>query len=146
MKDYSLEAYIKTNIRGPAHQKAWYGWVLEYVDRTGELRTREGFKEAEGTETAINIKALGDMLSHLNRPCRVHIHTDCRQIESAIKNGWLKSWSENNWKNKSGKNVKNKEDWAETWKYAENHELTAAYDPKHSYSEWILREIERRAK
>lgn len=143
MKDYSLEGYITTTARGPARQTAQYGWVLEYVDSQGNLRTKEGFGETEGTETAISIRALGDMLSHLNRPCRVHIHTDCRQIEGAIKNGWLKFWSENDWKNKSGKKIKNKDDWEETWQYAESHELTAAYDLNHSYREWILGEIER---
>lgn len=85
MKDYSLEGYITTTARGPAWQTAQYGWVLEYVDSRGNLRTKGGFGEAEGTETAISIRALGDMLSHLNRPCRVHIHTSAARLKEQSK-------------------------------------------------------------
>ena len=146
MRNYSLEGYITTTARGPACQTAQYGWVLEYVDSRGDLRTKEGFGEARGTKNAINIKALGDMLSHLRRPCRVHIHTDCRYLESVFKNNWLPSWAEKSWKNSTGQEVKNKDGWEVVWELATAHELTTAYDPVHSYQGWILREIEGRAK
>ena len=86
------------------------------------------------------------MLSHLRRPCRVHIHTDCRYLESVFKNNWLHSWKENDWKNSTGQEVKNKDGWEVVWELATAHELTTAYDPVHSYQGWILREIEGRAK
>ena len=86
------------------------------------------------------------MLSHLRRPCRVHIHTDCRYLESVFKNNWLTSWAEKGWKNSTGQEIKNKDAWEAVWELAMDHELTAAYDPAHPYQGWILREIEGRAK
>lgn len=141
---FEVEAYLTVNNHGPALQKAWYGWVLECMDRKGNPVTREGFGELRGTTNAINIKALGIMAGRLKKPCRVCLHTNNRHLEAAIANGWLKEWSKNSWKNSSGKEIKNKELWSEAWEYLSPHTLTAKYEPKHIYNSWILTEIKKK--
>lgn len=141
---FEVEAYLFVNTKGPALQEAWYGWVLECVNKKGELKTREDFGQVKDTGNRINIKALGDLATRLKAPCRIHLHTNSHHLESVITNGWLKEWAVNNWNNSSGKEIKNRELWEETWKYLENHEITASYETEHSYSDWIKREIKTR--
>lgn len=138
---FEVEAYLFVDTKGPALQEAWYGWVLECINKKGNLVTREDFGFIKDTGNRINIKALGNLAARLKAPCRIHLHTNSHHLESAITNGWLKDWAANNWNNSSGKEIKNRELWEEAWEHLKAHDITASYEKEHSYSGWLQREI-----
>ena len=43
----------------------------------------------------------------------VEIYSDSAYVINAVKNNWLKSWKNNNWKTSRGGEVKNKDLWVE---------------------------------
>lgn len=140
---FEVKAFLTVDNHGPARQSAWYGWVLEYAG-LNKIHTREDFGKLDGTANGINIKALGLMAKRLKAPCRICLHTNSRHLEAAISNGWLQTWAENDWKNSSGEEIKNRDLWEKAWESLKSHELTAVYEKEHSYHSWILTEIKSR--
>lgn len=143
---YEVEIYLFAETKGPAVQKAWYGYVMEYETQKGELVTREGFGEEEETANGINIKGLTVAAERLKAKCRIQLHTNSRHLAAVISNRWLGNWAESGWKSSSGKEIRNRELWEIAWRFLKVHEMSAVYEKENSYSEWIRHEIAARKK
>lgn len=48
---------------------------------------------------------------------KITIYSDSAYCLNAINQKWINSWALNGWKNKEGKEIKNKELWQKTWHF-----------------------------
>lgn len=140
---FEVHIYISTDSASTRKSKKNYGYVLECRYR-GEVRTVEGFGEAESTYHETNLIAINEALGRLNQSCEVHIHSEDRFVLNMIEHN-MDRWAANDFKNAKGKPVESEEEWRLFWKRSRGQLLRIEIG-KHSYSEWIREEMERRRK
>ena len=94
------------------------GWGCIFVDE--ESDTKENLTVYTGAEknTTNNRMELTAVLVALKKLHKkdfklVEIYSDSAYVINAVKNNWLKSWKNNNWKTSRGGEVKNKDLWVE---------------------------------
>lgn len=138
-----VRVFLDVLNRGPALQKAWYGWVIEGI-RKGETKTSEGFDCVHNTPNAIAIIGLNDLLGHFRKPAELHIQTNSRHLAGMLSNGYVEQWEKNGWILNTGKEVKNRVLWEEAWKNLRQHTFQIEYVKVNERSDLIKREIERR--
>ena len=88
-----------------------YWGKMEFLDKVGNLHERSFQGGQKATVNSNALQAAIDAIGILNGICLLDIHTDNDYLIGAIRNGWLKTWQENNWKNAKGSDVKNQEQW-----------------------------------
>lgn len=85
----------------------------------------KGEKELDQVNT-VNAKAIiaiNKALSRMNQPAEIIISTNNNIVLSGINNGWLEEWRNNNWINKKGNEVANKELWQQYLKLSSKHQI-----------------------
>jgi ribonuclease HI len=101
--------HIFITIRASA---AAYTAVMEYTDRSGIRHTKTLQGGIKSTANQNALKAAIDAVGIIRGAChRIEIRTDNDYLAGAVLNGWLKSWTENNWKNSKGNVIRHQEKW-----------------------------------
>ncbi len=78
--------------------------------RSGE-HVRELFGgEAETTNNRMELTAVIEALTVLNRPSKVRLHVDSRYVMNGVTS-WMHNWKRNGWRTADKKPVKNQELW-----------------------------------
>lgn len=127
--------------------EGWYAAVIEYRKKNGEIETREDFKlEKKTTYHKSALSALLRSLKRLNTECIVKIYTDCVYISNNYKNGNLKHWKTNGWKNYRGEDIKNKELWQQVSEELDKHIVTIERQRHNEYTRWMQEEAKKRFK
>ena len=90
-----------------------YWALLTFVDKSGQVHTKEINEEHKGTINGNYLTALIKAYEALNRPCMVTVYADSDYIVASFQNGWVDSWMRHNWKNAKGRTVRNVELWQE---------------------------------
>ena len=101
----NVEIFTDGACRGNPGKGGW-GVLLRYGDKEKELY---GY-EPDTTNNQMELMAAIQGLEALKQPCQVVLTTDSKYVMQGITE-WIHGWKKKNWKNATGKPVKNKELW-----------------------------------
>ena len=119
----SINLYIETSSTAFQKKERRCGYVLEYIKENTPI-TREGFRTGKGTY-------------RVREPCKICIYSRNQFVLCAIRDK-IEIWTREDFKE-----IKNREDWKGLWEVIQEHEISVEVG-KHTYSDWILREMEER--
>lgn len=97
-----------------------WGSVLIYGDYKKEISGGEKNTTNNRMELLAAIKAL----EMLKEKCSVKLYSDSAYLVNAFNEGWLESWTKNNWKTSSKKQVLNVELWQQLLELTAYHSVT----------------------
>lgn len=110
-----------------------YGTILEYIDSSGKLHTREysgGF--AQTTNNRMELLGVITGLEALNRPCRVEVITDSKYVSDAFNLHWIEGWIKKDWRKGKSDEVKNIDLWLRLLKAMNPHQVTYTWVKGHN--------------
>lgn len=116
------------------------GYVLEYITKDLPV-TGQSFREGSGTYNQEYLLSIADALGHMKEPCELLICGSNRFVLNMIRDR-LRIWAENDFIS-NGKPVVNKDEWQDVWEKIKEHKVSVQIG-KHSYSSWLLTEMERK--
>lgn len=119
----TVDILILTDSREQRRSQKKY-WYSMKCDLNGELKKTEGTGQIDGTYHQATLAALISAMSRLKRPADVCIHTQDRYVQSAIT-GSLPKWAENGFMAAGGRELANRKEWEEVWRYSKGHRVTA---------------------
>lgn len=98
------------------------GWaaILQYA---GHEKVLSG-GEVETTNNRMELMAVIKGLEALKEACHVEIFSDSAYVVNAFLQGWIDSWTANNWKTSSKKAVLNVDLWQRLLRLLEKHEVS----------------------
>lgn len=134
MKEVNL--YIETSSTAFQKKERNSGYVLEYIKGKTPI-TREGFRTGKGTYNQEILETLTEALKRVREPCKICIYSRNQFILYAIRDK-MEIWAREDFEK-----IKNQEDWKALWEVIQEHEANVQVG-KHTYSDWILREMEER--
>ncbi|THB65675.1 MAG: ribonuclease HI [Gammaproteobacteria bacterium] len=103
--------------RGNPGPGGW-GALLRY---NGKEKKLNGYTK-KTTNNRMEMMAVIEALSALNRPCNIRLSSDSRYVIDGITK-WINGWKKNNWKNSSKKEVKNSDLWKKLDLLTEKHNI-----------------------
>ena len=109
-----------------------WGTILIYKDVKKEISG----EEKETTNNIMELTAVIKGLKMLKYPCEVELYSDSAYVVNAFNQGWIYSWSKNNWKTANKKDVKNKEIWQELYELTQIHKVQFIKVKGHSDNEY----------
>lgn len=139
---FAVNIYIETDTTCPRQMRRWFGYVVEYQLKSGDVVTREGFAELTATYNQAVIMAILTALKRLVKPCKITIFTNNAHVTDSITYR-LEEWAENNFTNPKGESVKNADMWKCLWQMSKSHSLIVNTG-SHAYSSWLQDEIKKR--
>lgn len=137
---FRVSIYLETDSTAQMKKKRKYGYVLETEFR-GEIRTVEGFGNTEGTYHKTILDTLIEALRRLRKPCILKIYT--RDAYAVSKIAELEDMEKQDFRDAKGCEIKNAAEWKEIHNLLKEHKAKALCG-KHSYSQWLLEEMEHR--
>jgi ribonuclease HI len=96
-----------------------WGAVILQKGRCRELSG--GFRLT--TNNRMELTACIMALKTLEKPARVHLHTDSRYVADGITKGWAKRWRKNNWMRTRTERARNADLWAQLLSLCEPHHV-----------------------
>ena len=118
MADTDVTVYTDGSSLGKPGPGGW-GAILVWSENQKELS--KGYVET--TNNRMEIRGVIHALSHLKRPCTVHIHTDSRYVCDAISKKWIQTWIKNGWVTSAKKPVKNRDLWERLLPLLQTHKV-----------------------
>ena len=116
------------------------GYVLEYITHDLPV-TGQAFREGSGTYNQEYLLTIADALGHMKEPVELLICGANRFVLNMIRDR-LQIWAEHDFIS-NGKPVVNKDEWQAVWEKIKEHKVSIQ-SGKHSYSGWLLTEMEDR--
>ena len=116
------------------------GYVLEYITH-GLPVTGQSFREGSGTYNQEYLMTIADALGHIREPVELLICGSNRFVLNMIRDR-LQIWVEHDFTS-NGHPVMNQEEWQAVWEKIKEHKVSIQIG-KHSYSSWLLTEMEGR--
>lgn len=129
--------YTDGAARGNPDGPGGYGTVLHYVDKNGELHTKElsqGYIKT--TNNRMELMAVIAGLEALKTSCDVTIYSDSKYVVDAFDKGWLDSWIAKGWKRGKNDEVKNVDLWKRLLKAKEPHNVEFCWVKGHNGHEF----------
>lgn len=111
--------------RGNPDGPGGYGAILEYVDKKGQLHTKEmsqGYEKT--TNNRMELLAVITGLEALNCPCEVDVYSDSKYVVDAFNQHWIDGWIKKGWKRGKNEPVKNVDLWKRLIAVKEKHHVT----------------------
>ena len=134
--------YIAVDSCSTRISKKNYAYILECTV-AGEIVTKEGYGQAEGSYHKAVLEAIADALERFTKPCEITIHAENTFILNMFTS-YLEKWAENGFLTAKGKPITNREEWIRVHKASAKHEIHT--DPgKHAYSKWLAEKMEKNA-
>ncbi len=97
------------------------GWSA-LLQWNGKEKTLTG-GEPDTTNNRMEMRAIIEALKALNKPCKVHIHSDSALIVNTFKQKWITNWQKRGWKTAKKQPVKNRELWEAMLEAMEPHQV-----------------------
>lgn len=97
------------------------GWAA-LLQWNGKEKTLTG-GEPQTTNNRMEMRAVIEALKALNKPCRIHLHSDSALIVNTFKQNWIKGWQKRGWRKADKKPVKNQDLWKEMLKTMKPHSV-----------------------
>ncbi len=116
------------------------GYVLEYITH-GLPVTGQAFRKGSGTYNQEYLLTIAEALGHMKEPCELLICGSNRFVLNMIRDR-LQIWAEHDFTS-NGRPVMNQEEWQTVWEKIKEHKVSIQIG-KHSYSGWLLTEMEDR--
>ncbi len=110
-----------------------YGTILEYVDSTGKLHTREysqGYRLTTNNRMELLAAIVG--LEALTKPCSVILHSDSKYLTDAFNQHWVEGWIRRGWKRAGNEPVKNITLWKRLLAAREGHDVRFVWVKGHA--------------
>ena len=95
-----------------------WGALLSYNGTERELFGGE----RSTTNNRMELTAVIEALSTLNRPCRVLLHTDSQYVQKGITE-WIRGWKARGWKTAAKEPVKNADLWKKLDEIVRSHDI-----------------------
>lgn len=105
------------------------GWGV--LIRYGKLEKKLCGGEASTTNNRMELKAVIEGLSALNKSCQVKITTDSKYVLSGATE-WMVNWKRRNWKTAGKKQVLNKDLWVKLDDLIQKHDVDWVWVKGHS--------------
>lgn len=102
-------------------------WAFLNTELNGVMYEKRIEQERKGSVNGNLIQAVIAAFRTLNRPCMVNVYSSSEYIVEPFRNGWIKNWEKNGWKNAKGKEVRNAELWKELRRAAAPHSVRYLY-------------------
>ena len=96
-----------------------WGAILRFNGNEKELKGGE----AHTTNNRMELLAVIEALSALNRPCAIDLYSDSQYMRDGITK-WINGWKRNGWKTADKKPVKNAELWQRLEEEKARHDIT----------------------
>ncbi len=111
--------------RGNPDGPGGYGAILEYIDKKGQLHTKElsqGYEKT--TNNRMELLAVIVGLENLNCSCEVDVFSDSKYVVDAFNQHWIDGWIKKDWKRGKNEPVKNVDLWKRLIAVKEKHQVT----------------------
>ncbi len=105
-----------------------WGAVLLY----GEHEKRISGGEPQTTNNRMELTAVIEALSLLNRPCKVLLTTDSKYVADSVTKRWVYGWQKRGWKKSDGKPAINVDLWQRLLPLLDRHEVEIAWIKGHA--------------
>lgn len=125
LKLLQVKIFTDGAARGNPDGPGGYGTVLEYLDVSGQLHTKEyscGYKKTTNNRMELMAAIVG--LEALNKPCIVELYSDSKYLVDAFNQNWIDGWIQKGWKRGKNEPVKNVDLWKRLLKAKEQHQVT----------------------
>lgn len=128
----NVTIYTDGAARGNPDGPGGYGAIIEFIDSSGQLHTKELSQGYEKT-TNNRMELMGAIaaLEALNRPCAVELWSDSQYLVNAFNQHWIDQWIRKNWMRTKTESVKNVDLWQRllaacrphtvTWRWVRGH-------------------------
>lgn len=90
---------------------------------------------ADTTNNRMELTAAIEALNILKEPCKVRLYSDSAYLCRAFNEGWIISWTKNNWTTSSGKPVENRDLWERLIELTSEHDVCFIKVKGHSDNE-----------
>ncbi len=104
-----------------------WGVLLRYNNHEKKLKGGE----RETTNNRMELTAAIKAIQAVKQTCTIELTTDSQYVRKGITE-WMHKWKQNNWKNSSKKEVKNKDLWQQLDKEVQNHKINWHWVKGHS--------------
>jgi ribonuclease HI len=108
-----------------------WGAVLLFGEHRKDISGGEKMTTNNRMELTAAIQALG----RLKEPCRVKLHSDSAYLVNCFREGWMKGWIRNGWRNSRGQPVENRDLWERLNELMQKHEVEYIKVKGHSDNE-----------
>ncbi len=119
-----VKLYTDGAARGNPDGPGGYGAILEYVDKKGQLHSKEmsqGYRKT--TNNRMELLAVITGLEALNCPCEVDVFSDSKYVVDAFNQHWIDGWVKKGWKRGKNEPVKNVDLWKRLLEAKEKHDV-----------------------
>ena len=145
-----INIYISSSLKGLKRQSGVVGYVIERT-QLEEVQAKSRFgvvKEVSDNQAQLLALqfALKDITYDISNGSGLTIWTENQYVANAFEQDWIKGWIQRDWKTAKGVEVANREEWEKVLKILSGTVPTFEVKKRHSYQEWLVREVERRAK
>ncbi|MBQ5545272.1 MAG: ribonuclease HI [Clostridia bacterium] len=106
------------------------GWGAVLLYGGHEKRISGG--EPQTTNNRMELTAVIEALSLLNRPCKVLLTTDSKYVADSVTKRWVYGWQKRGWKKSDGKPAINVDLWQRLLPLLEKHEVEIAWIKGHA--------------
>lgn len=96
-------------------------WALLRVMKDGKLHRKEIAIERKASQQSNILAAAIEALNTLNQPCMLDIKSTEEYLINPLKENWIRSWEQHEWRNAKGRVVRNAEQWKEIRRLLSNH-------------------------
>lgn len=138
MKKVNL--YIESDSAAFQKKERQCGYVLEYIKDSTPI-TREGFRKGRGTYNQEIMRTLIEALNRIREPCELCIYAGNRFVLNMLQDK-LALWAGEGFTS-NGRPVMNQEEWRRIWELIKEHKVSTQIG-EHTYSKWLLAEMEDR--
>jgi ribonuclease HI len=122
------------------------GYVLEFQAKKGLVTRTQTFPlcrlHKKMTRNGADLYCLEMALSRINTSITANIYIDNSYIANAMRKGWPAEWKANGWKNSSGRDVTDAENWEHILGMTSRMAIDWHVGEIHPYSNWLREEVE----
>lgn len=113
------------------------GWAV--ILRRGEHEQELSGGEPHTTNNRMELMAVIEGLSALDRPANVTVFTDSQYVANAFNQGWLNTWQRNGWRTSTKKPVANQDLWEQLLDLTRIHHVAWNWVKGHANDSMNLR-------
>lgn len=132
---YRIDIYLESDTWYMGKRKRKAGYFITYTLKNGQDYDVLKVLTAEGTYNHCLLVALNAALARVTKPCEIHIHSANLYILDAMEKH-LPVWEENEFRNRKGDPVKDRDQWKQIGSAIKGH-MIVAEPGLHEYSKWM---------
>lgn len=137
------DVYIETSIKWNQVKDGVVGIAISTVDPEN---AKSFFGKVNScSESAAVLYGFKNALKYLDQADEICLNLSCFPVADAFMNNWPAMWQINEFKNKKGVEIKNREIWEDVTALLKQRKVTVKYKEFNGYRNWLIAECSRRA-